>query len=283
MDVSFDDVSCVIRLVREVSDRWDDPSAWREHLLQGACRLLNAHVGIMLADYQPERGWFGSLAVTSVVGVPVPLRSLVQPAISQMDQRQFADVSENLLPGVMNMYADMERQGWVTAAGSLLADEASYHASPWYQDFFKRLDCDDYVVSIRVVDLPPRPEAITIDRPHGAAPFGSREVALLKLLHDEIAPLVGVRLTTEEHLSRNGLSRRLRETLTLLLDGQSEKQVASSMNLGTRTVHDYVTRLYDHFHVSSRAELLAYFIRRRPVRAEQPWQSVPGVTSTMTS
>ena len=90
-------------------------------------------------------------------------------------------------------------------------------------------------------------------------------MAILKLLHDEIAPLVGVRLTTEEHLSRDGLSKRLRETLTLLLEGQSEKQVASALNLGTRTVHDYVTRLYEHFRVSSRAELLAYFIRRRPV------------------
>lgn len=106
--------------------------------------------------------------------------------------------------------------------------------------------------------------------PSIARTFGPREVALLKLLHDESAPLVGVRLTTEEHLSRNGLSRRLRETLTLLLDGQSEKQVASEMNLGTRTVHDYVTRLYEHFRVSSRAELLAYFIRRTPAPRKLP-------------
>jgi hypothetical protein len=28
---------------------------------------------------------------------------------------------------------------------------------------------------------------------------------------------------------------------------------------------NYVTMLYDHFHVSSRAELLAYFIRRKPL------------------
>jgi DNA-binding NarL/FixJ family response regulator len=73
-----------------------------------------------------------------------------------------------------------------------------------------------------------------------------------------------VRLTTEEQLSRDGLSKRLRETLSLLLEGYSEKQVASELNLGVRTVHDYVTMLYQHFQVSSRAELLAYFIRRTP-------------------
>ena len=45
MDISLQDVSCVVRLVREVCDRWDDPRAWREHLLQGACRLLKGNVG----------------------------------------------------------------------------------------------------------------------------------------------------------------------------------------------------------------------------------------------
>jgi DNA-binding CsgD family transcriptional regulator len=269
MDVSFEDVSGVVRLVREVCDLWDDPAAWRQCLLEGACRLLDGHVGFMLADYQPLKGWFGSLAVTSVVGLPPSMRSVIQPAISQMDQRQFEDVSENFLPGIVSMNADIERQGWVTVAGNRLVDEATYHASPWYQDYFKQLDCDDFVASIRIVDVPRRPEAITIDRPHGAPPFGTREVSLLKILHDEIAPLVGVRLSTEEHLSRDGLSRRLRETLSLLLEGRSEKQVAHAMNLGTRTVHDYVTRLYQHFQVSSRAELLAYFIRRTPVPRNQ--------------
>jgi DNA-binding CsgD family transcriptional regulator len=269
VDVSLDEVSRVIRLVREVCDRWDDPAAWRRRLLEGACQLVNGHVGIMLADYQPENGWFGSLAVTSMVGLPPQMEALVQPAISEMNQRRFGDVADNFLPAVGQMYADMERQGWVTIAMSQVSDEASYHASPYYQNFRKHIDCDDNLTSIRVLDVPRRPEAISIDRPHSAAPFGSREVALLKLLHDEIAPLVGMRLTTEEHLSRDGLSRRLRETLNLLLDGRSEKQVAGAMKLSTRTVHDYVTRLYEHFRVSSRAELLAYFIRREPAPRRQ--------------
>jgi hypothetical protein len=62
MDVSLDEVSGVIRLVREVCDLWDDPQAWRHCLLEGACRILNGHVGIMLTDYRSERGWFGNLA-----------------------------------------------------------------------------------------------------------------------------------------------------------------------------------------------------------------------------
>jgi DNA-binding CsgD family transcriptional regulator len=266
MEVSLQEVSGVIRLVREVCDRWDDPAAWRQCLLEGACQLLDGHVGYILEDeYSAAPGYFGNLHVTSIVGLPTSMLALMQPAVSQLAQRKYDDVSENSLAGVSHLWDQMQRQGWVTIAGNQLADEASYHASPYYQQFRKQVDCDDYVVSIRIVDLPKRPEAIAIDRPHGAPPFGAREVALLKLLHDEIAPLVGVKLATEEHFSRDGLSKRLRETLALLLEGCSEKQVASELKLSTRTVHDYVTMLYEHFRVGSRAELLAYFIRRKPL------------------
>jgi len=265
MDVSQEDVSSVICLVREVGDRWDDPQAWRECLLRGACQLLGGNVGTMLADYRSQHGWFGDLAITSVVGLSAPMEAMYRPAMLQMDGRRFEDVSENLWPGLTTLWEQMQRQGWVTTAGTTIVDEATYRASPMYLNLRKQIDCDDFVVSIRVVDVPHRPEAISIDRPHGAAPFGPREVNLLKLLHDEVAPLIGVRLATEDHVSRDGLSKRLRETLSLLLEGHSEKQVACQLKLAPRTVHDYVTMLYQHFRVSSRAELLAYFIRRRPM------------------
>src|ERR1051326_1339149 len=100
MDVSLDDVAAVFRLVREVCDLWDDPNAWRQHLLHGACRLVDGHVGMMLADYQPGHGFFGNLEVISVVGLPAQMQPLVQPAISQANYRQIQDVTDNLMPGM---------------------------------------------------------------------------------------------------------------------------------------------------------------------------------------
>ncbi|HEY4234766.1 MAG TPA: helix-turn-helix transcriptional regulator [Lacipirellulaceae bacterium] len=265
MDVTLDDVSSVIRLVRETCERWDDPLAWREHLLRGACDLVNGHSATMLADRQHQPGWFGNVGVIALVGMPAEAKPLLQPYVSQISQRRIDDVSENEMPAMSGIFDLMKSQGWVTMAGSQTADEASGPASPTDRRLMECVDWGHYVVSIRVVDVPRRPEVINTYRPRAAQPFGPREVALLKLLHDEIAPLVGVRLATEDYVCRDGLSKRLRETLALLLDGYSEKQVASQLNLGNRTVHDYVTMLYEHFHVASRAELLAYFIRRRPV------------------
>ena len=264
-DLTLDDVSAVIRLVREVCDRWDDPRGWREHLLNGACRLMAGTVGLMVVDDEPTHDSFGKPSVICAVGVSPGMREMLQPAFSQFARREFGEVSQNLLPGITELHARLNRQGWVTAAASEISDAGSYHASPHYREFRRRLGSDDFVVSMRIVDFPRRPEAITIDRPLGAPRFGGREVAILKLLHDEIAPLIGVRLATEEHLCRDGLSKRLNETLSLLLEGRSEKEAAGALGLSGRTVHEYVTMLYEHFEVCSRAELLAYFIRRAPV------------------
>src|SRR5688500_19899492 len=87
-DLSLDDVSAVRQLVREVCDRWDDPAAWREHLLRGACALLDGTIGLMVVDDHPTRDSFGKPAVICAVGLPQAVRSLVQPAFSQFDRRE---------------------------------------------------------------------------------------------------------------------------------------------------------------------------------------------------
>jgi DNA-binding CsgD family transcriptional regulator len=73
-----------------------------------------------------------------------------------------------------------------------------------------------------------------------------------------------------EHVSRStgagvgpgmGLSRRARQTLEHLLQGDSEKQIARRLELSPHTVHVYVKQIYLRFGVSSRGELLARFVR----------------------
>jgi DNA-binding NarL/FixJ family response regulator len=54
----------------------------------------------------------------------------------------------------------------------------------------------------------------------------------------------------------------VRDVLNCLLDGDSEKQVATRLRLSRETVHQYVKVLYRHYQVSSRAELLARVLRR---------------------
>jgi DNA-binding CsgD family transcriptional regulator len=58
-------------------------------------------------------------------------------------------------------------------------------------------------------------------------------------------------------MSEKKLPPRVQETLTLLLKGKSEKEVARAMGISSNTVHWYVKMLYQVFDVNSRPELLA--------------------------
>lgn len=58
------------------------------------------------------------------------------------------------------------------------------------------------------------------------------------------------------------LSPRMRDTLQLLLGGDSEKEVATKLGLSQHTVHIHVKKLYKRLDVSSRAELMAKCLRK---------------------
>ena len=262
MNFSVADIAVVVRLVREACDLWDTPHAWREHLLLGACELLQGSVGSMHAvDSRGDRHRVHTLAVVE--------KSKTETAIADfsgelLTDSKISEIEFRVMPEFNSLYGAFEEVGWATMSRRQSTEEAPLFACPKYNEFCTTRDCNFYLVSLRNVDVPQRTGLIEIARPHGSGPFDSREVALLELLHSEIAPLIGVRLTTEKHLSRDGLSRRLNQTLDLLLEGCSEKEAALKLKISPRTLHDYVTMLYQHFSVTSRAELLAYFIRRRP-------------------
>jgi DNA-binding CsgD family transcriptional regulator len=57
-------------------------------------------------------------------------------------------------------------------------------------------------------------------------------------------------------------AQRDRQTLDALMEGDSEKEAALRLGLSVHTIHEYVNSLYRRFGVSSRAELLAHFLRR---------------------
>jgi DNA-binding NarL/FixJ family response regulator len=85
-----------------------------------------------------------------------------------------------------------------------------------------------------------------------------------------------------------GLAPRPWQVLCELQDGCSEKEVAGRLGLSVHTVHCYVTRLYRHYGVGSRAELLSLWVRKggRPAersRVRQPVCRTPVKASTSAS
>src|SRR5579872_2190775 len=126
---SPDDVSRVIRLVREVCDRWDEPAAWRRHLLQGACSLLEGNVGMIVADRSPSITAFGRPFVISVVGVPSTLLPSVSQAISQFENRGYEECAEDVMPGIAALHSELNGQGWVTASRDQFTSPNEFHSA----------------------------------------------------------------------------------------------------------------------------------------------------------
>ena len=110
---------------------------------------------------------------------------------------------------------------------------------------------------------------VSVMREVGARPFGAGVGGVVDQLQRELTPHVGRALLATSQPNRHGLPPRLRQVLDCLLAGDTERQAALALGLRPATVHDHVKRLYRHFGVNSRPELLAYFLRRRqPPAAE---------------
>ncbi len=126
----------------------------------------------------------------------------------------------------------------------------------WQQDQIVRLgNLDAMLRAGRWSNVPASEEPAERDN---ARQCKRRLVALFcKMLGDQIPGADGVRLN-----SGPPLARRQRQTLELLLDGKSEKEIASGLSISKNTVHVYVKNLYKRFGVSSRAELLARWVQR---------------------
>lgn len=81
--------------------------------------------------------------------------------------------------------------------------------------------------------------------------------------------LLGAEFSAPSPDVAEGLPPRHAQTLRRLLAGDSEKQIALHLGVSPHTVHVYVKALYRRFDVSSRAELLARFIRQ-PQSPQRP-------------
>jgi DNA-binding CsgD family transcriptional regulator len=69
------------------------------------------------------------------------------------------------------------------------------------------------------------------------------------------------------------LSRRLRQTLELLLEGYSEREIARELGLSPHTVHGYCREVFRNFSVPTRPRLMALWTARdahgKPLPAPQ--------------
>ena len=160
----------------------------------------------------------------------------------------------------------------VTRNRRQLVSDTEWYRSRVFNEYRRPGSIDHQLTSVYQTFADGAISSITVHRALGERDFSLREQRLLNFFHAELGPLIGRAQVSVSEPSPVKLSPRLRQTLACLLEGDSEKQVADRLALSHDTTHQYVTALYRHFGVGSRAQLMAYVLKRV---GRGPWRQFP--------
>jgi DNA-binding CsgD family transcriptional regulator len=260
------EVRAVFRLVGECRELGADVTAWRRHLAVGLCRVTGAQVALVGEVEYSRRAYNHPLHVEDVGwSCPADRRHVLEEFFASGLYGR--DLSAERFFGIYPVKSRTVRREQIIS-------DSEWGRSVVFNEFIRRGGLDLGILSQRVFGGGERSNSIVLYRPFGEAPLPARVRRLVHLAQQELGPLLGTALAAAGDPGWSNLPSRWRQTLDCLLEGDSEKQVAARLRISRQTVHQYVKNLYRHFGVSSRGELLAFFLRR--CGAARPWRPAPG-------
>jgi DNA-binding CsgD family transcriptional regulator len=246
--LTLQDIRAVFHLLGEIRELSSDMVAWRRHMAGGVSKLIHARVAI---TYEMPRILPGEEEVVHVGVVDVgwhsesEKRHFVRYVAGGYSTAPYIGAARKLLSQSRNWVRSREQ--WV--------DDRRWYGSVHFNEARRGARVDDFIYSHVSIPSADAFHGIGFHRSSGDERFRARERRQVALFHEELAQLWLGPNDAEPFAS---LPRRMRETLEFLLIGDSEKQVASKLDIAQNTVHRYVGMLHQHFGVHSRGELLAY-------------------------
>lgn len=253
------DLRAIDLLVGECRELGDDSIAWRQHLLAGVARQTGAAV---VSEY--EGVFRDPIRLTGVAGWGWETSGFDQAIFARINV-EMVRRSSGFIPMLPAYLAARNAgRGPCLSRCDVLAD-AQWYRSRYYQDYHAPSGAD-----LMMYCALPKPGplgeliALSLVRPlNERRDFTARQKALVQQLHEKITTLIGGSLAGFHEPSPSALPPRIRLVLRCLLEGDSDQQIAGRMRLSRYTVNEYVDRIYRHFGVQSRPELLARWVRRR--------------------
>lgn len=251
------DLRSVHALVNQCRDLGDDAAGWRRHWFAGLAGLVGADL-VLGGDLGGVRA-----------GAPRDLGTAEWGWGNGFDRGGWVRALELLRanPGyspLMTEYVGRVcRADGVALAGSDLVPEGRWARTVEYQEVYRTIGVRHNLWCFRFV--PGRADEThgqIITRAAGRPDFTGREKAVVAEAYAALTPLLGRALARFAEPSPGALAPRARDVLRCLLEGDSDKQVAARLGISRHTVNQYTKVIFDHFGVSTRAELLARWIRR---------------------
>jgi DNA-binding CsgD family transcriptional regulator len=252
------DVRAVLRLVGECRELGDDPARWYMHLFAGLAGLAGG--GVVMGG-----------EVAGVRSGPVVAVGLVdwgwEHGFDRVGwERGMAELRDN--PQMTrNVSFTRYRARLAASDGVCLARTDMIADRTWdrawdFRNIVEPGGADHSLYCFRsIAGSGDGYAGVIIARALGDADFSARDKAVVREAMAAVAPLVGGPLARFGEPSPADLSPRLRQVLRCLLEGDTDKQVAAQLGLTRHTVNQYTKVIFRHFGVTSRAELLARWVR----------------------
>lgn len=257
--VRLADVRDVSRLLGECHELGDDAVVWQTHFSAGLAKLVGADV-VMVGEVNGcLRGPLtmpGGTAWGFENGFDVAGYRILGEWLAK-DPRQ-----SRLYTKLRGRLRAATRPS-VTVPRQELFAEQEWRRSPDYQLVLRTMGADAVVHSHCPIDETRDAfSGVVCCRAAGRRTFNQREVALIHLINEEVARLVGGALARWCEPQASQLPPREREALRCLLEGSTDRQIADRLHLSPHTVNQYTKEIFRHFGVHSRTALLARWVRR---------------------
>lgn len=243
------DVRAAYRLIGECCELGNEAPAWRRHMLEGLRRLVGARVVLCMQIYD-----VGTDAERISAAVDAGFLDTAERGLWGHYQRERAYRDD---PFHVRYYGDFSTVLRTRRLESVV-DMREWRRSRHYNDYVRACGLYDRIASsLRLPGSAEAMQVIVLHRSAADGKYSRRDERLVRLFHQEIAPLLGRKLVLPDAPTDvQELPFRLQQVLACLLQGDGEKQIARRLGLSRHTVNRHVQRLYRRFDVHSRGELM---------------------------
>jgi DNA-binding CsgD family transcriptional regulator len=256
----------IYQLVGECRELGDDVTAWQGHLIEQLAGLTGASIGFCgeFANFrsmaprflgQTDWGWSTQSERTAYHAALADFaREIEQSAALVAYHRRF-----------------VRDDGICLSRTQLFDDERRWQATVDFQRIFQPARANYALWCNRSLPGVAADESLGIHllRTGSRRDFGPRDRALVQETQAALVGLIGGPLARFADPSAMALVPQVRRVLRFMLEGDSDKQIASRVKLSPYTVNQYTKVTFRHFRVRSRSELMARWIRRG-------WSNRPG-------
>lgn len=244
-----EDVRSMVRLLGDTVAGEGDHAIKKRFLVDGLCRLIDADCWIWALGNRIEPGqaqvYFNMLhSGFDEERFATFLQAIEHPAMGPAVERFHRRIqSEDVL--VTMLRHEMDPEGLVDREGP---------AELWKQADIGSLMMCGYPIDAESMS------GIAMYRGFDAPRFTQREKRIAHIIFEEVPWLHMQGWPEDRGVTVPKLYPRQRTVLNLLLDGLGRKQIAGHMGISENTVSGYTKDVYQHFGVSSHAELMHRFL-----------------------